>query len=95
MTYLTPGEQEAALASAFEAVLDEGGSRLAEVYAMNRRVRDRLALLLGDVCLTLEGDDPDLTHYASQEVATVLAALTDEGSKGHVPMLVVEWTDKT
>ena len=42
MTYLTPGEQEAALAAAFEAVLDEGGARLAQVHAMNRRVRERL-----------------------------------------------------
>ena len=90
MTYLTPGEQEAALASALEAVLDEGESRLAEVYAMNRRVRETLVEVIGNMGLCLDDGDADVMRYALTESLAVLAAVTDGGSKGRVPTLLVE-----
>jgi hypothetical protein len=95
VTYRTPGEQEAELASAIEAVIDSGESRLAEVYAMNRRVRDRLVLLINDMWLALDDGDADVMRDALRRSLTVLAGLADDGTTGRTPMLVVEWSDKT
>lgn len=77
MTYLTPGEQEAALAAAFEAVLDEGGARLAQVHAMNRRVRERLVEVIADMRHAVDDGDRDVMRSALIDARIALGDLLD------------------
>jgi hypothetical protein len=77
MTYLTPGEQEAALASALEAVLDEGESRLAEVHAMNRRVRERLIEVIADMRHAVDDGGRDVMRSALLDARVALGDLLD------------------
>lgn len=77
MTYLTPGEQEVALAAAFEAVLDEGGAELARVHAMNRRVRERLVEVIADMRHAVDGGDYDVMRSALLDARVALGDLLD------------------
>jgi hypothetical protein len=75
MTYLTPGEREAALAAAFEAVLDGSGARLAQVHAMNQRVADRLVHVIDDMRLAVEDGDREVMRSALLDARVALADL--------------------
>jgi hypothetical protein len=77
MTYLTPSEQEAVLAAAFEAVLDEGGAELARVHAMNRRVRERLVEVITDMRHAVDDGDRDVMRSALIDARVALGDLLD------------------
>jgi hypothetical protein len=94
MTYLTPGEQEAALASALEAVLDEGESRLVEVCAMNRRVRDRLFMVINDMRHAVDDGDREVMRSALLDARVALGDLLDSRDDQATKVIIVEWDDE-
>ena len=96
MTYQTPGERDATLAAAFEALLDAGEATVEQVYEANRRVREALVEVIENMGLCLDDGDPagggadrDVMRYGLTEAREVLTAIT-EGHDGRAPLLVVE-----
>ncbi len=81
MTYQTPGEQEAAIAAAFEARLDE-------VCAMNRRVRARLIEVIADMRHATNNGECDAMRAALINACVALGSLIDD-------QLVIEWKSES
>jgi hypothetical protein len=89
VTYQTPGERESVMAAAFEALLDAGEATVEQVYEANRRVREALVEVIGNMGLCLDDGDRDVMRHGLTEAREVLTAIT-EGHDHAPPLLITD-----